>query len=74
MDRQNAIFDESGHFLIYCTMLGIKVVNLVTNRVSRVLGRHENVRFVQATLFQARRNLLEISHGNASVRIAMEPA
>ncbi|CBJ32259.1 peptidylprolyl isomerase domain and WD repeat containing 1 [Ectocarpus siliculosus] len=52
LDRQNAIFDESGHFLIYCTMLGIKVVNLVTNRVSRVLGRHENVRFLQATLFQ----------------------
>lgn len=54
MDRQNAIFDESGHFLIYCTMLGVKVVNLVTNKVARVLGRHENVRFLQATLFQAR--------------------
>ncbi|CAN0460958.1 unnamed protein product, partial [Hapterophycus canaliculatus] len=53
LDRQNAIYDESGHFLIYCTMLGIKVVNLVTNKVSRVLGRHENVRFLQATLFQA---------------------
>lgn len=55
LDRQNAIFDESGHFLIYCTMLGVKVVNLVTNKVSRLLGRHENVRFLQATLFQARR-------------------
>lgn len=53
MDRQNAIFDESGHFLVYCTMLGIKVVNLVTNKVSRVLGRHENVRFLHATMFQA---------------------
>lgn len=53
LDRQNAIFDESGHFLIYCTMLGVKVVNLVTNKVSRVLGRHENVRFLHATLFQA---------------------
>ena len=58
LDRQNAIFDESGHFLIYCTMLGIKVVNLVTNRVSRVLGRHENVRFLHATLFQASRLIL----------------
>lgn len=55
LDRQNAVFDESGHFLIYCTMLGVKVVNLVTNKVSRLLGRHENVRFLQATLFQARR-------------------
>lgn len=54
LDMQNAVFDESGHFLIYCTMLGIKVVNLVTNSVSRVLGRHENVRFLHATLFQAR--------------------
>lgn len=52
LDRQNAVFDESGHFLIYCTMLGVKVVNLVTNKVSRLLGRHENVRFLQATLFQ----------------------
>ncbi|CAM9800719.1 unnamed protein product [Pylaiella littoralis] len=52
LDMQNAVFDESGHFLIYCTMLGIKVVNLVTNTVSRVLGRHENVRFLHATLFQ----------------------
>ncbi|CAN0519186.1 unnamed protein product, partial [Ectocarpus sp. 12 AP-2014] len=66
LDRQNAIFDESGHFLIYCTMLGIKVVNLVTNRVSRVLGRHENVRFLQATLFQARRSFLEESHDDCS--------
>lgn len=53
LDRQNAVFDESGHFLMYCTTLGVKVVNLVTNKLSRVLGRHENVRFLQATLFQA---------------------
>ena len=54
LDLQNVIFDETGHFLIYCTMLGVKVVNLVTNKLARVLGRHENVRFLQATLFQAR--------------------
>lgn len=55
LDRQNAIFDESGNFLLYCTMLGVKVVNLVTNKLVRLLGRHENVRFLQATLFQVRR-------------------
>lgn len=52
LDQQNAIFDESGNFLIYCTMLGVKVVNLVTNKLLRMLGRHENVRFLHATLFQ----------------------
>lgn len=52
LDRQNAIFDESGNFLIYCTMLGVKVVNVVTNKLVRMLGRHENVRFLHATLFQ----------------------
>lgn len=52
LDRQNAVFDESGNFLVYCTMLGVKVVNLETNSLSRVLGRDENVRFLQATMFQ----------------------
>ncbi|CAN0324492.1 unnamed protein product, partial [Discosporangium mesarthrocarpum] len=52
LNQQNAVFDESSHFLIYTTMLGVKVVNLTTNRVSRVLGRHENVRFLQTALFQ----------------------
>jgi len=29
----NAIFDESGHFVLFPTMMGIKVVNTVTNKV-----------------------------------------
>jgi len=29
--RNNCIFDESGKFLLYSTMLGIKVINLHTN-------------------------------------------
>lgn len=33
---QNAVFDETGHFLIYSTLLGIKIVNIETNRVVRV--------------------------------------
>lgn len=28
----NIIFDETGHFVLYGTMLGIKVINLETNR------------------------------------------
>ena len=34
----NAIFDESGHFLLYSTLVGIKIVNLLTNKVERILG------------------------------------
>lgn len=32
----NAVFDETGYFLIYPSLLGIKVVNIETNRVVKV--------------------------------------
>merc|ERR1712142_298601 len=48
----NIIFDETGHFVLYGTMLGIKVINLETNRCVRILGKLENVRFVKLCLFQ----------------------
>ena len=44
----NVIFDESGHFLLYATMLGIKIVNLTTNRVATMLGKMENARCVMS--------------------------
>jgi peptidylprolyl isomerase domain and WD repeat-containing protein 1 len=34
----NVIFDESGNFILYPTLLGIKVVNLKSNKVERVIG------------------------------------
>ena len=49
----NAIFDESGHFLAYTTLIGIKIINLETNKVSRIIGRIENSeRFLNLALFQ----------------------
>ncbi|KAF9221560.1 hypothetical protein BS17DRAFT_737282 [Gyrodon lividus] len=48
----NAIWDESGAFVIYPTLLGIKVVNTVTNRVVRLLGKDEAVRWMNLTLYQ----------------------
>ncbi|KAI0823930.1 peptidyl-prolyl cis-trans isomerase [Trametes gibbosa] len=48
----NAVWDESGSFVIYPTLLGIKVVNTVTNRVVRLLGKDETVRFMNMTLYQ----------------------
>ncbi|PAA61106.1 hypothetical protein BOX15_Mlig001891g2, partial [Macrostomum lignano] len=49
----NAVIDESNNFLIYATPIGVKVVNLVTNRVSRFLCQQENVRFVRLALCQS---------------------
>ncbi|BEJ15987.1 hypothetical protein CspHIS471_0505920 [Cutaneotrichosporon sp. HIS471] len=48
----NAVWDESGNMLLYATLLGIKVVNTVTNKVVRVIGKDENLRFLNLTLFQ----------------------
>jgi len=50
----NAIFDESGHFLLYTSLLGIKIVNLTTQKVSRLLGNREHVRTLCLGLFQGR--------------------
>ncbi|KAF6755822.1 peptidyl-prolyl cis-trans isomerase [Ephemerocybe angulata] len=48
----NAIWDESGAFVIYPTLLGIKVVNTYNNRVVRLMGKDETVRFLNLTLYQ----------------------
>ncbi|NXX98471.1 PPWD1 protein, partial [Centropus bengalensis] len=48
----NIIFDETGHFVLYGTMLGIKVINVETNRCIRILGKQENIRVMQLALFQ----------------------
>ncbi|KZV73739.1 peptidyl-prolyl cis-trans isomerase [Peniophora sp. CONT] len=48
----NAVWDESGAFVLYPTLLGIKVVNTVTNRVSRLLGKDETVRWLNLSLYQ----------------------
>ncbi|KAF3131264.1 hypothetical protein TWF594_009867 [Orbilia oligospora] len=50
----NVIFDESGHFILYGSILGIKVVNTVTNRVSRLLAKDETGmgRAVNLALYQ----------------------
>lgn len=51
--QPNAVFDESSNFLIYATLLGIKTVNLHTNKVARILGKVEtNDRFLKIALYQ----------------------
>eukprot|EP00823_Brevimastigomonas_motovehiculus_P005474 TRINITY_DN4046_c0_g1_i1.p1 TRINITY_DN4046_c0_g1~~TRINITY_DN4046_c0_g1_i1.p1 ORF type:complete len:498 (+),score=124.88 TRINITY_DN4046_c0_g1_i1:56-1495(+) len=49
----NVVFDETSTFIIYPTMLGIKVVNMHTNKVVRLLGKYENTeRFLSVSLYQ----------------------
>lgn len=40
----NIIFDETGHFVLYGTMLGIKVINVETNRYVHVKVEKVSVR------------------------------
>ncbi|XP_022710991.1 peptidylprolyl isomerase domain and WD repeat-containing protein 1-like [Varroa jacobsoni] len=48
----NLVFDDSGNFLLYPTLLGIKVVNLITNRCVRILGKGEALRPLAIALYQ----------------------
>ncbi|XP_033254093.1 peptidylprolyl isomerase domain and WD repeat-containing protein 1-like isoform X2 [Drosophila miranda] len=52
--RLNILFDSTGNFLLYPTMLGIKVINVVTNRCVTILGKTDNIRPLQVALFQGR--------------------
>ncbi|KAM0748186.1 hypothetical protein T439DRAFT_75986 [Meredithblackwellia eburnea MCA 4105] len=47
-----AVWDEGGKFVLYPTLLGIKVVNTVTNKVARMLGKDETIRFLNLALYQ----------------------
>lgn len=50
----NIQFDCSGHFILYPTMIGIKLVNVETNRCITIIGKGDNVRPLHVALFQGR--------------------
>jgi peptidylprolyl isomerase domain and WD repeat-containing protein 1 len=50
--RQNVIFDETGHFILYGSLYGIKVLNTLTNKMVRLYGREEPLRSLWLTLYQ----------------------
>ena len=50
--KVNVIFDESGHFILYGSLLGIKAINTLTNRVVKVFGKDEAFRAVNLALYQ----------------------
>ncbi|KAM1804018.1 hypothetical protein ACFX12_029932 [Malus domestica] len=75
--QPNAVFDESSNFIIYATLLGIKVVNLHTNKVSRILGKVENNdRFLRIALYQgdkSSKKVRKIPAAAANVNESKEP-
>lgn len=50
--RVNVVFDESGHFIMYGSLLGIKVINILTNRVVKTYGKEEPFRALCIGLYQ----------------------
>lgn len=66
-DVASIVYDESGHFILYATMLGMKVVNTYTNQCVRVIGKNENIRPLKLSLYQGIPN-----KSKAAVTIDME--
>lgn len=62
----NVVWDESGSLIIYASMLGVKIVDVSSNRVVRTLGlREAAVRFVCVALAHGNlRNIDESSKSN----------
>jgi len=58
----NVLFDESGHFIVYATLAGIKIVNTVTNRMVRLLGKDEAHRFTNLALYQGAPKRKEVTN------------
>mmetsp|Transcript_34088 Transcript_34088/g.90367 ORF Transcript_34088/g.90367 Transcript_34088/m.90367 type:complete len:631 (-) Transcript_34088:201-2093(-) len=65
---QQAAFDESGNFLVYPSMVGIKVVNLHTNKLIRILGKVEQTeRFLSVAIYQGKPMKKKAEQGAAIV-------
>jgi len=53
--HQQVTFDESGNFLLYPSLIGVKVINIHTNKLVRILGKIEQTeRFLSIGLFQGK--------------------
>lgn len=48
----NVVFDESGQYVIYASILGIKIRDIRSGKVEALLGRDESVRFMSIAPFQ----------------------
>lgn len=51
LSREKICFDKSGYFILYPSVLGVKMVNWKTNRCVRILGKMENLRCLNVILY-----------------------
>jgi len=51
-NKVNVIFDETGNFILYGSILGTKVINTYTNRVVKVYGQEESFRALNLAMYQ----------------------
>lgn len=76
MPPSTAVFDASGTFLLYPSLLGVKVISLRSNRLVRVLGKVESSeRFVSLALHQDRRDgrARALTGGAAAAPVSASP-
>ncbi|VDD92961.1 unnamed protein product [Enterobius vermicularis] len=59
-------FDETSNFLLYPTPVGVKVLNLVTEEVTREIGKSENLRLIGVSLCRAVPNVNDQLQGAAA--------
>ncbi|RAH48950.1 WD40 repeat domain-containing peptidylprolyl isomerase [Aspergillus brunneoviolaceus CBS 621.78] len=50
--KVNVLFDESGHFILYGSLHGVKCINTYTNRVVRVYAKDEPFRALNLAMYQ----------------------
>ena len=50
----NIQFDESNNYIYYPTPIGIKLIELKSNKLITILGKKENERFININLFQGK--------------------
>lgn len=50
--RMNVVFDETGNFILYGSMYGVKVLNTTTNKLVKLYGQEESIRPLWLSLYQ----------------------
>ncbi|KAL5614620.1 uncharacterized protein BROUX77_000457 [Berkeleyomyces rouxiae] len=51
-NKANVVFDESGHFIFYGSVAGVKVVNTFTNQIVKTYAKDENFRPLNLAIYQ----------------------
>ncbi|KAJ5319598.1 hypothetical protein MYU51_006537 [Penicillium brevicompactum] len=73
--KVNVSFDESGHFILYGSLYGVKCINTYTNRVVRVYGREDPFRALNLALYQGqpqRKGVVTVSMAASSNPLLQE--